>query len=79
MSVACLNAAGHACEFGVMTVDADDRIVAFDEKPAHPSHCPTARPALASMGIYAFDAAFLVDNWSATPPIRTRATISAAT
>jgi glucose-1-phosphate adenylyltransferase len=40
---------------GVMQVDADDRIVAFAEKPEQPPEIPT-RPgfALASMGIYVF-------------------------
>jgi glucose-1-phosphate adenylyltransferase len=52
-----------ACAFGVMCADADGRVRSFDEKPA----CPEAladRPsvALASMGIYVFDAAFLYEE-----------------
>jgi glucose-1-phosphate adenylyltransferase len=64
MSVACLQVSlADASEFGVMTVDRRDRIVAFDEKPAHPKSLPDQPGrALASMGIYAFDADFLVDQ-----------------
>lgn len=49
-----------ACEFGVMTLDADGRIIAFDEKPARPREA-LDRPgfALASMGIYVFQWSFL--------------------
>ncbi len=62
MTVACIEVpAGQASEFGVMSVDADQRIVAFAEKPLQaialakgPSH------VLASMGIYVFDAELLV-------------------
>jgi glucose-1-phosphate adenylyltransferase len=64
MSVACLQVPlDDAREFGVMTVDARDRIVAFDEKPAQPTPLP-AKPecALASMGIYVFNADFLVEQ-----------------
>jgi glucose-1-phosphate adenylyltransferase len=64
MSVACLEVPiADARDFGIMTVDAEQRIVAFDEKPAHPTALPD-RPgrALASMGIYAFDADFLVEQ-----------------
>jgi glucose-1-phosphate adenylyltransferase len=64
LSVACLQVSlADAGEFGVMTVDRRDRIVAFDEKPAHPKSLPDQPGrALASMGIYAFDADFLVDQ-----------------
>ena len=52
-----------ASAFGVMAVDADDRIVAFAEKPAEPAAIPgDAARSLASMGIYAFDTAFLIDQ-----------------
>ncbi len=52
-----------ASAFGVMAVDEDRRIVDFVEKPADPPALP-GRPdrALASMGIYVFDAAFLYDE-----------------
>lgn len=38
-----------ASRFGIMTTDDNDRIVEFEEKPAHP------KSTLASMGIYIFD------------------------
>ena len=64
MSVACLQVPlADASEFGVMTVDARDRIVAFDEKPAQPTPIPgRSDRALASMGIYVFSADFLVEQ-----------------
>ena len=44
-----------AHEFGVMNVDADNRVVSFDEKPAHAKPMPGREDiALASMGIYVF-------------------------
>ena len=48
--------------FGVLVVDADWRVVDFQEKPRAPTAIP-GRPgyALASMGIYAFHAGFLYD------------------
>jgi len=64
MSIACIEAPlAEATQLGVMTVDADWRITAFEEKPAHPSPMPgrTDR-ALASMGVYVFDEAFLYDQ-----------------
>ena len=49
--------------FGVMHVDAADRVVAFLEKPADPP-CIPGKPdtALASMGLYVFEAKFLYDE-----------------
>lgn len=49
--------------FGVMHVDATDRIVDFFEKPEHPPEMP-GKPgwALASMGIYVFRREFLTDQ-----------------
>ena len=51
-----------ASAFGVMAIDDQRRIVSFAEKPAHPAPMP-GRPdmALASMGIYVFDAQALFD------------------
>jgi len=51
-----------ATGFGVMSVDSRQRIVRFDEKPAHPRPIP-GRPefAMASMGIYLFGSEFLYD------------------
>jgi glucose-1-phosphate adenylyltransferase len=49
-----------ACGFGVIGVDASGRVTSFVEKPANPPPLP-GRPdrALASMGIYVFNARFL--------------------
>jgi glucose-1-phosphate adenylyltransferase len=49
--------------FGVMHVDAEDRIISFLEKPKEPPPMP-GKPdmALASMGIYVFEAKFLYDQ-----------------
>lgn len=50
-------------EFGVMEVDSNRRIVAFEEKPANPKPIP-GDPAhcLASMGIYVFNTNFLFEQ-----------------
>jgi len=61
VTVACVEVpVAEASAFGVMHVDADDRIVSFFEKPAAPPEIPD-RPgyALASMGIYVFQREFL--------------------
>ena len=51
-----------ATGFGVMHVDASDRIVSFLEKPKDPPGMPDKPDtALASMGIYVFHARFLFD------------------
>jgi glucose-1-phosphate adenylyltransferase len=52
-----------ASAFGVMHVDADDRVVDFLEKPADPPGLPE-RPdrTLVSMGIYVFDTALLFEE-----------------
>jgi glucose-1-phosphate adenylyltransferase len=52
-----------ATGFGVMHVDDEGRVVDFVEKPAQPPPMP-GRPdlALASMGIYAFDAEYLYEQ-----------------
>jgi glucose-1-phosphate adenylyltransferase len=52
-----------ASGFGVMHVDAKDRIVAFLEKPADPPGMPDKpEVALASMGIYVFESEFLFEQ-----------------
>ncbi len=52
-----------ASGFGVMHVDADDRIVHFLEKPADPPGMPdNPEMSLASMGIYVFNTAFLFEQ-----------------
>jgi glucose-1-phosphate adenylyltransferase len=51
---------GQASELGIMCVDRESRVTAFAEKPCAPPAAP-GRPgmALASMGIYVFDAGYL--------------------
>jgi glucose-1-phosphate adenylyltransferase len=64
MTVACLEVPlEDAKAFGVMAVDANSRVVSFQEKPAHPEPLP-GKPdvALASMGIYIFNAKFLYEQ-----------------
>lgn len=62
LTVACIEVplAQAAGTLGMARVDEHDRIVGFEEKPASPAPIP-GRPdrTLASMGVYAFDAAFL--------------------
>ncbi len=64
VTVACIEVPrSQASGFGVMSVDVDDRIVDFLEKPADPPAMP-GNPglSLASMGIYVFDTNFLADE-----------------
>ncbi|HZH26564.1 MAG TPA: glucose-1-phosphate adenylyltransferase [Azospirillaceae bacterium] len=63
-TVACIEVPRmQATGFGVMDVDADGRVVSFLEKPADPPGMPgNPDMALASMGIYVFNAAFLYDQ-----------------
>lgn len=64
MTVACLEVpVEEATAFGVMTVDEYQQVVAFSEKPKNPSPIP-GRPgvAMASMGIYIFNAKFLFEQ-----------------
>ncbi len=52
-----------ATQFGVMSVDAGNRIVGFDEKPNDPATIPGRENAcLVSMGIYVFSARFLFEH-----------------
>lgn len=52
-----------ASSFGVMSVDEAGRVSGFDEKPAEPRPMPgTADRALASMGVYVFNAPFLYEQ-----------------
>ena len=63
MTIACIDVPiAEASGLGVMSVDTQRRIVGFQEKPASPAPIPE-RPdrALASMGVYAFEAGFLYD------------------
>jgi len=64
MTIGCIEVSvAEATGFGVMTVNEEDRIVKFSEKPAHPTELP-GKPgrALASMGIYVFNAKFLYEQ-----------------
>jgi len=60
-TVACLTVdLAEASAFGVMSVDARDRVVSFDEKPERPHGMPDdPGHALASMGVYVFSATLL--------------------
>jgi glucose-1-phosphate adenylyltransferase len=52
-----------ASEYGVMALDDESRVVDFDEKPAQPKPAPGHTDiALASMGIYVFNASFLYEQ-----------------
>jgi glucose-1-phosphate adenylyltransferase len=65
MTVCCLEvpleeAAG---ALGVMTIDSDGRVIAFDEKPEHPTPIPGRDDVcLASMGNYIFNTDFLYEQ-----------------
>jgi glucose-1-phosphate adenylyltransferase len=64
VTVGCLEVPrSDASGFGVLHVDASDRIISFLEKPAAPPSLP-GRPevSLASMGIYVFDTRYLFDR-----------------
>ncbi|MGA2030690.1 MAG: glucose-1-phosphate adenylyltransferase [Thermoguttaceae bacterium] len=52
-----------ATQFGVMQVDSQNRVVGFEEKPQRPKAVPgDSEHALASMGIYVFNARFLFEQ-----------------
>ena len=60
LTIACVEVPiEQASAFGVMETDAQDRVTAFHEKPARPPGLPgQPKQALASMGIYIFNARF---------------------
>ena len=64
MTIACINVPiEEAKAFGVLKVDATDRIVDFKEKPENPDPLPeNPKQAFASMGIYIFNAEFLYEQ-----------------
>ncbi|OUD12093.1 glucose-1-phosphate adenylyltransferase [Thioflexothrix psekupsii] len=66
MTVGCLEVSlNMAKAFGVMSVDAEGRVLQFNEKPAHPQSLPNNPDvALASMGIYVFNTQFLYEQLS---------------
>ncbi len=61
LTVACIEVPlSEAGSFGVMSVDDEGRVLEFAEKPAQPKPMPgVPDKALASMGIYVFNAEFL--------------------
>lgn len=64
VTVACIEVpVKEADQFGIMHIDDNDNIVAFEEKPANPPTMP-GKPdvSLASMGIYLFNTKFLRDK-----------------
>jgi len=64
VTVACMQVSlEEARGFGVLSVDQDRRILAFEEKPAEPKCLPdNPHEALASMGIYVFEVQLLLDE-----------------
>jgi glucose-1-phosphate adenylyltransferase len=63
LTVGCVEVPlAEAQSFGVMQIDAEQRILAFEEKPRAPQPIPgRCDTALASMGIYVFDTDYLID------------------
>ena len=64
MTVGCIEVPVNAAkEFGVLSVDTEGRVTEFNEKPSEPHTIP-GKPgqALASMGIYVFNTAFLYEQ-----------------
>jgi len=57
LTVACVEVPlSRASQLGIMEVDGDNRIVGFEEKPAHPRPLlDNANCAMASMGVYIFN------------------------
>ncbi len=64
MTVACIDVPiGEAHEFGILHADAEGRVVDFVEKPQNPPAMPgDPERALASMGVYIFNAQFLYEQ-----------------
>jgi glucose-1-phosphate adenylyltransferase len=64
VTIGCVEvSAAEAVDFGVMKVDAEGRVLEFQEKPANPAEIP-GKPGrcLVSMGIYVFNAAYLTKS-----------------
>ena len=65
MTVSCVEVplSEAAGVLGVMTVDENGRVIAFDEKPADPAPIPgDSTRCLASMGNYVFNTKFLYEQ-----------------
>ncbi|MBK1734162.1 glucose-1-phosphate adenylyltransferase [Halorhodospira abdelmalekii] len=61
VTVGCIEVPlAEASAFGLMNIDTDNRVAAFQEKPAEPQPMPGSQThALASMGIYVFNREFM--------------------
>jgi glucose-1-phosphate adenylyltransferase len=64
LTVACVEVPREAAgAFGIMSVDANRRVIRFVEKPKEPEPIPDKpERALASMGVYVFNAGFLFEQ-----------------
>ncbi|WGV98947.1 glucose-1-phosphate adenylyltransferase [Vibrio sp. YMD68] len=64
LTIACMKVPKEtAKEFGVMTIDDQNKIVSFEEKPQNPTPLPNdPNHSLASMGIYIFTMEALMDS-----------------
>ncbi len=64
MTVGCIEVPlASARAFGVISIDANGRVVEFNEKPEKPAPMPGSQvKALVSMGIYVFNTAFLYEQ-----------------
>jgi glucose-1-phosphate adenylyltransferase len=64
MTVACMDVPlSEGSSFGIISVNGDERVTGFKEKPANPTPTPSnPERALASMGIYVFNADFLYEQ-----------------
>jgi len=67
MTIGCIETSIETARaFGVMSVDEQCRVMAFQEKPDHPQPIPgNSERALASMGIYIFNTDFLCEQLKA--------------
>lgn len=64
LTIACIEIpVEEASEFGIMSIGADNEVLKFSEKPDYPDPLPeNEKIALASMGIYIFNAEFLISQ-----------------
>lgn len=63
VTVACMEVPiDEASEFGIIATNEENQIIAFEEKPTHPSPLPSnPSKALASMGLYVFSTKLLIN------------------
>jgi glucose-1-phosphate adenylyltransferase len=64
MTVGCIEVPLEGAKaFGVISIDANGRVIEFNEKPENPAPMPGSKDkALVSMGIYVFNTAFLYEQ-----------------